>query len=124
MGLKSIGAAAVCAAVLALPAWAHHSRVMYEPVLKKELAGTVKEFSWASPHCWLYVLATDERGQPVEWVFEGNSAGALARQGWKADSLKPGDKISITFRPMKDGSRAGLLGTATLADGRTLNYRP
>jgi hypothetical protein len=118
----------VCLGVslLAMPtvAFAHHSRVMYEPMKTMTIKGTVKEFSWQNPHSWLYVVARNERGQSATWALEANSAGNLARDGWKADSLKPGDLISVTFRPMKDGSRAGLLGTATLADGRMLSYRP
>lgn len=116
--------AAVSVLILAVPAWAHHSRVMYEPEQTMTVTGTVKEFNWSNPHSWLYVIVIDESGQTVEWVLEGNSAAGLARQGWRRDSLSPGDEISVSFRPMKDGSRAGLLGIATLNDGRTLSYRP
>jgi hypothetical protein len=120
---RSLHLALVMLAV-ASPVLAHHSRVMYEPVKTMTIKGTVKEFSWANPHCWLYVMTLDQRSQPMEWAFEANPAGTLAREGWKPDSLKPGDAVSVTFRPMKDGSRAGLLGTATLANGHTLSYRP
>jgi hypothetical protein len=115
---------AVLLLVMAQAALAHHSRVMYEPMKTVTLKGTVKEFSWANPHSWLYIMVLDERGQAVEWVLEGSGAGQLARQGWRPDSLKVGDPVSVTLRPMKDGSHAGLLGTATLADGRSLSYRP
>ena len=97
---------------------------MYEPMRTITVSGTIKEFSWSNPHSWLYVVVIDESGQTVEWGLESSSASGLARQGWRRDSLSPGDEISVSFRPMRDGSHAGLLGTATLHDGRTLSYRP
>ena len=80
---------------LAMPTWAHHSRVMYEPTLYLTVTGTVKEFSWRNPHSWLYVTAMGENGESIEWVLEANSVGQLARQGWTSDSIKPGDDITV-----------------------------
>ncbi len=124
MKFKPACLVAVSMLALAAPTWAHHSRVMYEPTLYLTVTGTVKEFSWRNPHSWLYITAEGENGESIEWVLEANSAGQFARQGWAPDSLRPGDDITVTFRPMRDGSHAGLLGTATLADGSSISYRP
>jgi hypothetical protein len=42
----------------------------------------------------------------------------LLRNGWKSSTLKTGDKVSVTVRPMRDGTPGGLFVSVTLADGR------
>jgi hypothetical protein len=103
-----------------MPAAAHHSGVMYEPTRTLTLNGTVKQFSWANPHSWLYVVVTDEGGRPLEWALESNSTANLTRRGWKRDTLKAGDKISVTLRPMKDGTRGGTIENVVTASGQKL----
>jgi hypothetical protein len=84
------------------------------------ISGAVKEFEWTNPHAWIHITATDEKsGRPVEWSFEMGSVGQVAAQGWKSDTIKPGDKITVTMHPLKDGSRGGQYMSATLADGRS-----
>jgi hypothetical protein len=55
----------------------------------------------------------------VEWSFEMGSVGQVAAQGWKAETVKAGDKITIEAYPLKDGSRGGQYLAAKLADGRS-----
>jgi hypothetical protein len=52
------------------------------------------------------------------------SVGQVAAQGWKADSVKVGDKITIEGYPMKDGSHGGQYLSATLGDGRSFKQAP
>jgi hypothetical protein len=49
------------------------------------------------------------------------SIGQIAQQGWKIDTVKPGDKITVEGYPMKDGSRGGQYLSARLGDGRVFN---
>ena len=120
MAYKSMNLVVISAFVFVVPAWAHHSPVMYEPTRTTTLDGTVKEFSWTNPHSWVYIVSADASGQPVEWALETDSVGSLTRSGWQADSLRPGDKVSVTFHPMRDGSRAGELLLVTHESGETL----
>jgi hypothetical protein len=118
MKLKmSILAAAIAA--YAAPALAHHSFSMFDKDKTVKISGTLKEFEWTNPHAWLHVM-TEENGKQVEWSFEMGSVGQVAAQGWKADTVKPGDKITVEAHPLKDGSRGGQYRVATLADGRVL----
>jgi len=110
---------AVAMAGYAVPALAHHSFAMFDHEKTIKISGTLKEFEWTNPHAWLHVIA-DEGGKKVEWSFEMGSVGQVAAQGWKADIVKPGDKITVEGHPLKDGSRGGQYRIATLADGRTL----
>ena len=66
-------------------------------------------------------MVAQESGKPVEWSFEMGSVGQIAAMGWKRDSIKAGDKITVEGHPLKDGSRGGQYRSATLADGRTIS---
>ena len=120
MRLQSIvlAAAAVC---VAAPALAHHSFAMFDRNKDMTISGVVKEFEWTNPHVWIHLTVQDQTsGRPVEWSFEMQAINANAALGWRADSVKPGDKVSVDFHPLKDGSRGGQLVAATLADGKRL----
>ena len=121
MTVKIAGLIAVTVAVFAIQAQAHHSFAMFDSDKTITVAGTLKEFEYTNPHCWLHVTAVDPvTNRTVDWAFEMGSTGQIGAQGWKADTVKPGDNITIQAHPMKDGSRGGQYQSATLADGRTL----
>ena len=121
MTVKIAGFVAIIVVVFAAGAQAHHSFAMFDQEKMITVSGTLKEFEWTNPHCWLHVAAVDPAtGRSVEWAFEMGSIGQIAAQGWKADTVKPGDKITVEGHPMKDGSRGGQYRAAKLADGRTL----
>jgi hypothetical protein len=80
---------------LASAAWAHHSQAAFDFKSVVEVAGTVKELDWRSPHARLYVDVIDNQGNVVDWNFELPSPMTLMRRGWKRDSLKPGDKVTV-----------------------------
>lgn len=101
-------------------AMAHHSATMFDHTKIVPLSGTVKEFQWKNPHAWLVVMAPGPSGPATEYTIECSTINILARKGWTHDAFKPGDKISLTMNPMKDGSTAGFILKATTADGRTL----
>jgi len=122
--LKRASMGFVLAAVVgaASPAAAHHSFAMYEPTKTLTFKGTVKSFQWTNPHVILWVLVQPENGgAPQEWSFETTSPGVLTRNGWTRQSIKAGDKVSVTFSPLRDGSHGGGLNSVTLLDtGQTL----
>ena len=111
---------ALAAVVTAGPMLAHHSAAMFDDAKVSELSGTVKELQWANPHIWLQVVV-EENGKKTEWSFEGGSPNSLSRQGWRATTFKPGDKVTVRFNPMKDGTPAGqFVGAKFAADGKTI----
>jgi hypothetical protein len=116
MHLKSLGLAAVIAAAIALPAWAHHSHANYESIAWIDLKGEVKEVQWLNPHVWVYIEVNDN-GQKKLWSLEGGSPAALTRGGWKKDSVKVGDTINVKCHHAKDGSDNCLLGFLTTQNG-------
>jgi hypothetical protein len=120
MNWRTAGFTALAIAACALQLSAHHSFAMFDHEKKITISGTLKELEWVNPHCWLHVAVTDvASAKTLEWSFEMGSIGQVAQQGWKIDSVKPGDKITIEAYPMKDGSRGGQYLAAKLGDGRS-----
>lgn len=106
------------------PAFAHHSFAMFNREQFGSVTGVVKDYEWANPHVWIHVMATDETGVPREWGFEMQSIAQDSRAGWRPDSVKPGDKVTIEFHPLKDGTRGGQLTSAILSNGTRLGPPP
>ena len=87
---------------LAPAAWAHHSQSEYDLRGKVEVEGTVTSVEWRSPHAWIYVDVTSDKGEKTNWSFELPSPVTLMRRGWTRDSLKPGDRIKVGGAPAKN----------------------
>jgi len=121
MTVKLIAGASVAAALFVAPAFAHHSFSMFDADKTVTLTGTVKEFEWTNPHAWLRIMVNDQAsGKAVQYALEMGAPGQQARVGWKPDSVKPGDKVTVTIHPLKDGSRGGQFITAMLPNGTML----
>ena len=119
MNFKAMSLTAVAVVALSAPASAHHSFAMFDATKTVTLNGTVKEFEWTNPHSWLRVNVTDEKsGKPLLWALELSSPARLVTMGMKSDSVHPGDQVSVTFHPMKDGTRGGQFIQATLPGGK------
>src|SRR5438067_1788196 len=88
-------------------AMAHHSAAMFDQDNPVELSGTVREFRYTSPHTFIIIEVKGADGQAKVWTLEGNAPGNLARDGWWADTLKPGDEIKLTIMPLRSGAPAG-----------------
>jgi len=125
MTVKIAAFAAIAASVFAVQAEAHHSFAMFDHEKTIAVSGTVKEFEWTNPHAWIHIVSVDAAsGRNVDWSFEMGSVGQIAAQGWKSDSIKPGDKITVEAHPLKDGSRGGQYQSVKFADGRVIQQRP
>ena len=120
--LRRFACAAAVAAMLAAGARlaAHHSAAPFNLTTEKTIAGTVKQWDWTNPHTWLWLNVPNEKGGVDTWGIEGMSPNYLARRGWTKSTLKPGDKISVVIRPMRDGSTGGMFVRATLGDGKVM----
>jgi len=109
-------------AVFAVPpaALAHHSFAMFDANQSLSTTATVKEFQWGSPHTWLELLVLSEDKTEKPLSLELTTISGLMRNGWKPGTLKPGDRVTVTYHPMRDGTPAGQLVQAVTEDGRTL----
>ena len=111
----------------AAAAYAHHSfDAEYDSRNPVTLTGYVTKVDWINPHAFVYIDVKD--GSTVKnYRIEMGPPYALARGGWKRDTLKVGDKITIqNAGPAKDGREAvGSMQTTTmiLPDGQKMVTR-
>lgn len=111
----------VCTTFCASAAMAHHSYAPYDLAHPVTITGTVKEFRWTNPHGWVYLMVPNAQGVLEEWVIETPAVSGMARWGWKADSMKPGDKVHLIVGLDKDGSKGGSLAGAIDDNGTIIN---
>lgn len=114
-------AGAVGLAAFAAPALAHHSTAMFDWGNEKKMDNVVVDrWVWTNPHTFLYVHDADG----TKWAFEGMSPNHLVRNGWDKDTLKPGEKINLTYYPLRDTRKGGFDVTVTKPDGTTIRQLP
>ena len=117
MKVQSLCLAGIAAVLVAPPAFAHHSFAMFDAEKTITLNGTVKEFEWTNPHMWLTVTVPQASGQPIEYPLEMQGIAGAVKLGWKRDTARPGDKITVNIHPLKDGTHGGQLLSVVLANG-------
>jgi hypothetical protein len=114
--------ATVCTVAMAPPAaQAHHSHGNYADTFT-DLEGVVREVHLVNPHSWIYIEVKGPDGRPLRWSLEASSRNALERIGVTAGYLKPGDNIKVRCHPLRDGSRACLLGFVKAPDGSVKDW--
>jgi hypothetical protein len=91
--------------VNSLPLLAHHGDAgRYEDNVVV-MQGTVVEMQLITPHSIIVVDVPDESGKMVRWQAEMGGRTAMIKDfGWTKDTLKPGDKITLTGRKVKSGA--------------------
>ena len=98
---------------------AHHSGAMFDAQKTLTLHGTVKDFRWGNPHCWIQLLVPRD-GVDQEWSVEMGSTTQLYRSGWRPRTLQDGDRITVVVHPMRDGTAGAQFLSALGADGAPL----
>ena len=115
-----IGLAIGAALLLAAPAWAHHAfAAEFDGKKPVKLVGTVTKMEWMNPHAHFYVDVKDASGKVTNWNFELGAIPVLLKQGWRKDSLKQGDQVTVEGYLPKDGTKQmANARRVTLPDGR------
>jgi hypothetical protein len=101
-------------AVSASSAMPHHSIVMFDHENPIEIAGTVREFRFASPHAFIVLEVKGQNSRSVIWNLEGNSPNSLAWDGWSGKTLRPGDEVRMTIDPLRNGAPGGAWNPRTV----------
>ena len=103
----------------AVPVFAHHSfAAEYDVKQPVTLKGVVTKVDWLNPHIYLYVDVKDANDNTVNWSVEGGPPNSLYRLGWRKDTLKPGDAVTIDAFRAKDGTSTANARNVLLPDGR------
>jgi hypothetical protein len=107
-------------AALAAPAAvaAHHGAASFDTTMEVTLKGTVTEWQWFNPHCFLKFDVKGEDSTVRNWAVEAGNPTDMTKRGWSRNSFKPGDQVSVTLQPVKTGAPVGRIRSVVLADGR------
>ena len=89
------------------PLLAHHGNAAYDTDKKVTVKGTVTQWVWSNPHCLLQFDVTDDGGHVVHWIAETENPSTMSRNGWTKEALKPGDEVTVTALPLKNGKPIG-----------------
>ena len=119
---SAFGVAVICAFVLAMPAWSHHSHGNYNTDSFVDLQGVVKEIHFVVPHSWVYLEVKDDKGEPQVWALEATSRTGLENIGVTREYVKPGDSIKVRCHLLRDGSNGCLLGFLKAKDGTVKDW--
>jgi Family of unknown function (DUF6152) len=112
--------ATVALLMTVVPILAHHGTATFDTDKEITLKGTVTEWIWANPHCFLKFDAKDDTGTVRNWAVETGNPTDMSTRGWRRNSFKFGDQISVTIQPVKNGAPVGRMRKVVLANGETL----
>ena len=110
---------AVSVLAFSIPLFAHHGNAGYE---NKEVIvkGTVTQWAWSNPHCILHLDVTSESGEVVPWIVETENPTSMFNIGWSKTSMQPGDQVTVTAMPVKNGKPIGRIVDVLLPNGQKL----
>jgi hypothetical protein len=106
--------------IFSVPLPAHHGNAAYDTDKKVTVKGTVTQWVWSNPHCLLQFDVTADSGQVVHWIAETENPSTMSRNGWSKESLKPGDEVTVTALPLKNGKPIGRILEVVPPNGQRL----
>jgi Family of unknown function (DUF6152) len=110
--------------MVSIPLSAHHGAAAIYDNQTVTLKGTVKAWLWSNPHCLLTFDVKGEDGKVVEWVTETQAPSTIYPMGFRKDSFKPGEQVTVIVQPAKNERPNGRLVSALLADGKKIGNGP
>lgn len=121
MKVKYFGLFALLSLVIAtaIPVAAHHGAASFDTTMEVTLKGTVTEWTWFNPHCFLKFDVKGEDGTLKSWAVEAGNPTDMTKRGWSRGSFKPGDEVTVTLQPVKTGAPVGRIRTVVLANGQS-----
>jgi len=99
---------------------AHHGSASFDTEKELTLKGTVTEWLWANPHCFLKIDVKDESGTVRNWNLEMGNPTDMSVRGFGRRTFKPGDEVTVTLQPVKSGQPVGRIRTVILPNGQKL----
>lgn len=118
---RTAGGLAVAFFCFSFVTQAHHGTANYDTEKSVSVKGAVTDFEFVNPHVLIYMQVKDDSGKMVNWQGELTSPNRLSRSGWKKDTIKVGDVVTISGFPAKSGSPEIWIQKVVTADGTPLD---
>lgn len=116
----ALSVAVVGLLLLSAPLIAHHGAASFDTTTEITLKGTVAEWTWFNPHCFLKFDVKGADGTVRTWAVESGNPTDMTKRGWARTSFKPGDEVTVTLQPVKTGAPVGRIRSVVLASGQAL----
>lgn len=100
---------------------AHHSTAEFDYTKQVTIKGVVKEVQWTNPHSYIQLLTDGEGAEKIQWSVEIGSPSLNINMGWRKNSVKAGDVVTMNLSPARSGKPYGTLRVLTFADGQKLD---
>jgi hypothetical protein len=122
--MRKTFSAALGILLISVPLAAHHGAAALDTGKEVTLKGTVTEWIWSNPHCFLQFDAKDATGTVRNWAVETQNPTAMTQRGFSRTLFKAGDEVTVIIEPVKNGQPIGRLLTVVLANGQKLIAAP
>jgi DNA/RNA endonuclease YhcR with UshA esterase domain len=120
-GLVTVLAAAVGALLLSAPITAHHSQSVFDLQHLTNMTGEVVKLEWTNPHVIIQLDVRNDKGRVERWLISSTAPNMLQRMGWNRNTLKPGDRVTVTGNRHKEGHPLMYLRKIVLPNGEAVN---
>jgi hypothetical protein len=98
--------------------FAHHSLAAEYEAKVIPLDAVITRVNWTNPHVWIYFDSRNAAGVVTNWECESGAPNGLISLGWRKDSLKPGDRVTVEASRSKDRPDVCKVRAVKLPDGR------
>ena len=122
--IVAVSLAALSVSLVSVRLIAHHGAAALDTGKEITLKGTVTEWIWSNPHCFLQFDAKDDTGTVRNWAVETQNPTTMTQRGFSRTLFKAGDEVTATLEPVKNGQPIGRLLTVVLANGQKLVAAP
>jgi len=115
-------AAALAMLCIASRAYPHHSvAAEFDQSKPVTFTGTIQKVAWMNPHIYTHIEVKSPDGKAVVYRVEGGPPNTLFRQGWRKDTLKQGDVVTVSGVRAKNPESMNVgMATITTTDGRKM----
>jgi uncharacterized protein DUF6152 len=106
--------------IASAPLFAHHGNAEFDIGKKVTVKGTVTRWSWSNPHCFLVFDVKGDDGAVTQWVVETQPPRSITAGGFSQYTFKPGDEVTVTLEPVKNGRPLGRMLEVVLPNGKKM----
>ena len=119
-GIVLTTCAGIVMMIASYPVSAHHSFAIFDQTRAVTIKAVVNKIEWTNPHAYIFFDVVDEQGHRATLAIECGSISLLSRKGWKVNSLRVGDSVSVIYHPLRSGKMGGMLVSVGFPNGVVL----